>query len=358
MQGRIIAAVSIVAAVAAGYWWYTHDSGARANIAPTSEAASKAQSGDLSPAAVLSIKVGKASPLPVAAKASSVPTLGHEFDTARTLKPLYDRLTGPGAPTTPEARFILYKILATCATRTDRKPDEPPRQSTAERRKAFADGIQDSNPDKQKRLAAFDSLASRCDGFEGVTTNTADLDAMREAAARAGDPAAQAAQVAHDVFTVRMTSEKPAGTLPIDETQMASVRQVLASRDPDAILAAGTILSNTFPNVVLEVGPNHDAIDDGRAAMSAWQLVACEYGMDCGPNSRAVLGACAFSGQCGAGNVPDLVFYYQATPAQAQLIDQYRQAFRSAVDGGDPGQLQVDWRSHHPPATYGFTTSP
>ncbi len=108
---------------------------------------------------------------------------------------------------------------------------------------------------------------------------------------------------------------------------MANLRQVLASRDPDAILAAGTILSNTFPNVVLQVGPNHDDVD-GRASMAAWQLVACEYGLDCGPDSRAVMNACAWSGQCGAGNVPDLVFYYQATPNQAQLIDQYRQAFR------------------------------
>jgi hypothetical protein len=357
MQPRIIVIVLVVAAIAGGYWISSRKAETTASIAGAP--ASKTQSADLSPSAVLSINVGKPSvlPPPPEGRGAAIPTLGHEFDTARALKPLYDRLTGPGAPGTPEAKFILYKILATCAARTDRKPDDPPRQPTAERRKSLADNISDSNPDKQKRLAAFDYLAGRCEGFENVTTSKAELDRMREAAAQAGDPAAQASQVAHDVFDLHETPEARAGSLPIADAQLASLRQVLASRDPDAILAAGTILSNTFPNLVLEVGPNHDEID-GAASMAAWRIVACEYGMDCGPNSRTVLNACAYQGQCGAGNVPDLVFYYQATPNQAQLIDQYRQAFRSAIESGDPSALQADWRGHRPTTTYGFTTSP
>jgi len=358
MQPRTPVIVLAVAALAGGYWIYSQKQETKASVASAPASMPKAQSADLSPSAVLSIKVGKASALPPSqGKAAAIPTLAHDFDTARALKPLYDRLTGPGAPGTAEAKFILYKILATCATRTDRKPDDPPRQPPAERRKSLADNISDSNPDKQKRLAAFDFLARRCEGFENVSTSTAELDGMREAAARAGDPTAQASQVAHDVFDVHRTPSTPWGTQPINDAQLASLRQVLASRDPDAILAAGTILSNTFPNVVLQVGPNHDELD-GAASMAAWRIVACEYGMDCGPDSRSVMAACAYQGQCGAGNVPDLVFYYQATPSQAQLIDQYRQAFRAAIENGDTSQFQADWRAHHPPMTYGFSNYP
>jgi hypothetical protein len=351
--------VVIVAAIAGGYWLSSQKPASNASVAPGPAPGSAASGNpaDLSPSAVLSIKVGKPSALSAKARDSAVPTLGHEYDTARMLKPLYDRLTAPGGPSTPEAKFILYKILATCASRTDRKPDAPPKQSVAERRKALADNISDSSPDKQKRLQAFDALASRCDGLENLTTTGADLDRLREEAARAGDPGARASQVAHDVFELHTTPETPAGKVPINETQLADLRQVLASHDPDAILAAGTILSNTFPNLVLEVGPNHDEIN-GAAAMAAWRLLACEYGMDCGPDSRSVMAACAYQGQCGAGNIPDLVFYYQVTPNQAQLIDQYRQAFRSAVEGGDLGQLQADWRNHRPDMSYGFTTYP
>jgi len=119
-------------------------------------------------------------------------------------------------------------------------------------------------------------------------------------------------------------------------------RQAIA----DALLE---LLSNTYGNEALQV--NGEDID-GPMAHAAWRLVACEYGLDCGPDSRPMAIACAAQNHCGAGNVADLTLYYEATPNGAQLIDRYRAAFRQAVDSGDWTRIRPSWRPHNPSNGY------
>jgi len=33
--------------------------------------------------------------------------------------------------------------------------------------------------------------------------------------------------------------------------------------------------------------------------------------------------------------VPDLIYFYETTPNQAQLVEQYRQVFRQAIEAND-----------------------
>ena len=111
----------------------------------------------------------------------------------------------------------------------------------------------------------------------------------------------------------------------------------MASRDPDAIRAAGTILSNSFNDLAVQVG---DETVDGMASMQAWRLLACEYGMDCGPGDRQLVSACAFAGHCDATTVADLVYFYEISPSHAQQVDRYMQVFRDAIESENWSQVQ------------------
>jgi len=284
------------------------------------------------PSVVLSIDVSKPSARAGAPHTRPPLTLAREFEQAATLRPLYDRLSAPGAAATPEARYVLYRILGTCARRTDPAPGVPSQTDRAERRKQLEASIPDANPLKAVRLKAFDDLG-RCAGMEGVTTTKAELDRLLDEAAQQGNAPARALQVQRD-----LGSDMPRGGAPANAAQLQALRDAVASRDPAAIAIAGTVLSNTFNDTVIEVGDNHDALDN-VASRQAWRLLACEYGLECGSGNQELQTACAFLGRCGPTTVPDLIYFYETTPNQAQLVEQYRQVFRQAIEANDWGGL-------------------
>lgn len=315
-----------------------------------------------SPSVVLSINAAKASPVPAAA-IDIVSPMAREYEKARNLKPLYDRLKAGGA-NTPEGKYFLYKILARCASRSDRAPSSSPPRTTADRRKELEAQIPMTSKDRDKRLAAFDQVnaTERCAGLEGLTTTKADLELLLKEAADAGDPKARALMTTNEV----MASSKPIapGTSPansggpgITDAQYQALRDAIASRDPEAILIAGTTFSNTFRDAVVEVGPDHEELQN-RASMEAWRLVACEFGADCGPNSAALQVACAYGGQCAATTVPDQIYYYGVSPYEAQLIDQYRQLFHNAATNNDWSGIDLSRRPNNSSSRYMFNNTP
>ena len=280
-----------------------------------------------SPSVVLYINASKPSPAPPVAPSANASATAKEYFTAKGLKPLYDRLAAPGAAASPDAKYYLYRILSGCATRTD-PPGEGRLKSVADQRTRLETQIPAASRDRAKRLAMFDELmVQRCDGMEKVATTQADLDKLLADAAAAGDPKAKALLAAKDL-------NMPHGDVSIADAQLRTYQEAVASRDPEAILIAGAALSSTYRDEVTEIGPNHDEMQ-GRAAYEAWRLVACEFGLECGPNSRQLQSACAFNGQCAASTVPDAVYYYGVTPYEAQLVEQYRQVFRNAASNND-----------------------
>lgn len=310
-----------------------------------------------SPSVVLSINAAKASPIPVASMDAMSP-MAREYQKAKNLKPLYDRLKAGGAAT-PEGKYFLYKITARCASRTD-QPSATPSKSLADRRKDMEAQIPMTNPDREKRLAAFDQLnaSERCLGLEDTKTTKAELDQMLKDAAAAGDPKARAAVTASEIGA----SGGPVAGTPgpngpggpsITDAQYQALRDAIASRDPEAIAIAGMTLSNTYRDAVMEIGPNHDELQ-GRASMEAWNLVACEFGAECGPSSPSLQQACAYGGQCAATTVPDQVYFYGVTPYEAQLIDQYRQLFHNAAANNDWSGLELARRTNNANSRYYF----
>jgi hypothetical protein len=305
-----------------------------------------------SPSVVLSINASQPSTMPKAANANVRSPMALEYATARSLKPLYDRLSAPGGTGTAEAKYILYKLLSSCAKKTDAKPPSGPTKDTSQRRRDLEAMIPESSPDRAKRLALFDQMSSRCEGLESLTTSKADLDKLLADAAKDGDPKAQARLAAP-----AMTNGPNGSKMTITDDQYRALQAAIASRDPEAITIAGTALSNTFDDAVFRIGPTQDELSN-RASMEAWRLVACEYGMECGPDSPSLATACVYAGHCAANTVQDQVFYYGVSPYDAQLIDQYRQLFRNAVANNDWSGLALSRQPNTSGSRFFFGSSP
>lgn len=272
-----------------------------------------------------------ARPMPVKA------TLFNEYLGAKQYKALYDRLHGSPEGQTAEGRLVLYEILRNCANITEGKrwqwkPSTPKRDD-------FVQGLAASDPQRDQRIAAYDGFtANHCAGFDNVTITQADLDRMLADAAAAGDPRARAMSIEQELAIARRNQGRDNAT--ISDGQIQSLKDALSSKDPEAIRVAGRVLSNSWHDYSLRVGPDQSPIEP-RAFMNAWLVLACEYGQPCGSDTPRLQQACAFQGHCDAQNFPDYLYYYGSSPHDSQLLVQYRSLIQSAIETGDWSQIQV-----------------
>lgn len=287
---------------------------------------------------VLSIVPGAARR--ASAPAGTVPALSPlmaEVSAARDYRPIYDRIVAK-ANRTPEESYVLADLLERCAKVAERNSRNTARMTMAgeEPRKRFLASLSDKDPQRDKRLAAFEVLArDPCEGMVGVeTTEKAIRDLVREAAA-GGDPKARVKDVAQQIFD-SMRDEKGGfrlGRMPaITDVQLDTVRSAAASRDPHALHEAGAVLAFQYSNLNVRVGDNQVPVDF-EAFRDAWTLAACAYGYPCGPQMRHIAHACALLGRCGAADYREFLFFFQHPPQQSQLIDEYTGHVLRAVQG-------------------------
>ncbi len=97
---------------------------------------------------------------------------------------------------------------------------------------------------------------------------------------------------------------------------------------------AGNILSSTLGNLVIRTGDQERPIDQ-RAFYNAWNLAACDAGLDCGPANPMLLQGCANNGNCDAQSMRDYLFFYGNSPQQSQLITEYQSQLGRAMQTGD-----------------------
>jgi hypothetical protein len=286
----------------------------------------------LASSAVLKIDPGR-NGAPAAARP---PTLYDEFLAVKQLKPLYDRLKASPEGQTPEGWYLLYEMLRRCATITDGSVRRPYIRPMPKREELVA-SIPANDPHREKRLAAFDDLdTNRCAGFEGVTISAAQLNKLLADSASAGDPKARAVAVAQELAQ----SGRRLYGQTLTDAQVETLRQVLGSRDPAAMVVAGRLLSNTWNDLTVRIGPDGQVVEP-RAFVNAWQILACDYGYPCGADNTRVLAECALQGHCQAASLQDFLFYYGGSPHDSQLVSQYQAILRNAVETGDWSQLSV-----------------
>lgn len=137
-------------------------------------------------------------------------------------------------------------------------------------------------------MAAGESLAAPCRGFESHRIDPNEVLALLRYAADGGEARARAR-----LLLLRDVSA------PKDDV-LDELPSLLARLDAGVVRDVGAFLVRGETEVTLG-----DAVVPARVAVIAWELAACDLGYACGADSRLTLGQCAFGETCGAASYED-----------------------------------------------------
>ena len=330
------AVIAILAAVllALMAWWAFDE---RSEPASASGGAATAQRTSQRSASSASGARGTApmrSPMWTRPDPNAKPTLFGEFLRAKSYRALYDRLNGTAEGSTSEGKLVMYEILKACTSagqRTSWRGSVPGRDF-------FMASIAATDPQRDRRIAAYESfVVDKCAGLE-LTATTAGLMKLLEEAAAMGDPKARA--IAMEQQLLQSRRERTDGQVTLSDEQVRTLQSLAGTRDPEAVRAVGRVLSTGWSDYGLRIDGDPAPIEP-RPFMNAWLVLACEYGASCGGETPRMQQLCAMQGYCDAEAWPDLLFHYLASPHDAQRTLQYRNVLRAALDTGDWSRLVV-----------------
>ncbi len=261
----------------------------------------KSPKGSLNPDAVLVIAPRSREMV----KAPESPPLSpavREYYTARSFAAVHARLKA-STSRTPEENWLLAEILQNCATIVD---DPSPRRSPETfgpaARDRFVASIAPNDPDRDRRIAAFDRVnVDRCEGLRDLKVTHKEIRALYEAGAAGGDAKSRARLVGQEIGeqTIGPDGKEAEGAVPkISDTQLETLRQAMASGDPVAMRAALALLTVNYDNMSLRDA--NDRPVDRSALLRAMGMYACQLGENCGPDSDYLAHFCAMEGECGA----------------------------------------------------------
>jgi hypothetical protein len=274
---------------------------------------------------------------PVGMRASQVAS---EFRSTRDLKAFADALLARKQQLTADERFHLAKALETCLFANSVNEDLA--SYSAKQRRQFLATIPASDPNAAQRVAAYDTVddATRCLRFRGTKIAQRDIDDLYHAAAQLGDPRAQARLLTAEI-------QRSVQSLPRDEAgnpqripaeDLARLVAILETGDPEALLTVGGMLAQSPFKEQLRIGPNEE-VPEPTAFIGAWNLVACDMGLDCGSQHRDLQQACAFASYCGAGHFEEHYQTFVASPFVFQQAQRYRSLIESALQTRNWAQI-------------------
>ena len=158
-------------------------------------------------------------------------------------------------------------------------------------------------PENWTRERAFDRSIRHCVAFDGAPISPVLVLDLLQSAARDGDPRAIAR-----TLLFRDLAESKAGSFEV-------VTRLLATGDAHVIRDVGLFL--TRGESTLKLGEDRAPVRATTLAV-AWELVACDFGLDCG-DSKMLANLCAWQGQCGAFSFDDWLGRY--TESAEELAD-------------------------------------
>ena len=257
-----------------------------------------------------------------------------DFRSGRNLRALYERLAALPSPTA-EQQYVLADLIDKCggyARNREYLLKNGQVLAPEQARSQFLATLSDRDPDRAKRVAAFEHVATgACLDFPEIKDANQRARALREAAAAAGEPKARAWALQMEIASANKGSSR--FTSSVTDEQVAKMKDIVATGDP---LAMGMVMRNMFnvglENASLRLAGTGAAVD-GNALASALELIACDDGADCGADAQDVARACAYQGQCQAGNLHDLMLGYRLPAASAQVLAPYVEGLRRAQAG-------------------------
>lgn len=151
---------------------------------------------------------------------------------------------------------------------------------------------------------------------------------LRRRAADAGDPVAQGLTNDRDVAT--SCGGVPAGQQQPNQQAHwqcvhAAARErlaaIFAQRDPRVLEAVPRILMAMGPRTMNGSEFLRNSTFQSNDLQVRWILVACQFGLDCGPTGRALRWACASEGACGYAHYHDYAADRLLPPATLRQLD-------------------------------------
>ena len=194
--------------------------------------------------------------------------------------------------------------------------------------------------------------------FESTPDRRALFDELK--ASGAADAHFFVARILRDCFedrpipVIEVQQQNWQGVQKKDPRAMASALKTgQMDSNTDPLKMAATLLEKNDPYIIADLavfmaGPAGGFVIDGRlvdrsasaAAMLAWEMVACDYGGQCGPNSPAVLHACADKGICGIASFDHLARV--TMPDDYQRALDFRAQIRAALQYRDFAAIGLD----------------
>jgi hypothetical protein len=326
----------ILVAGAFAWWWRSGDEAPANAPAKTAAGASTALPVDsvlrVRPAQTAS--PGNAPTTPV--KARPVSPLIAQYRAKRNFAALHAAVQGAS---TPEALYLRAEIYRTCARPEGKTAGDLARERAGDRDR-FAAGLAQGVAGASQRLDAYDRLhADPCQGLDLGSFDPAELARLVAAAADAGDPRARAWQLAERIERSRFGNPANDATgYDVSAADFEQMRQLMSVADPEVVLDLQGVLASSMQHGSMRL--NGEPVDQG-SLYSALSLLACDLGASCGADAQTLLTNCAYRGRCATGSLYEYLYYYEASPASAQQIDNYRRAWLAMLNAGDLSGLTL-----------------
>ena len=259
----------------------------------------------------------------------------NEYAHAKSYKSLYDRLR-PASSRTPEEAWVLARILKQCSLQAGEAHTEIKLDAAVAR---FSDALSPRDPSRDRRIAAFRAtLQGHCEGLGNLQATPEMIHDLLATAAAAGEPKALAQLVEDDLWAQLRRNANPDAQgyvlAAIGNAQVGDLKRAAESGDPYALVTAAQVLAFPLANLSLQSASDGRPIE-AETFVAAAELLACESGYPCGPDSYRVEAGCAYQGRCEAQSLREYMFFYALAPDASQRLAEYQAALSRAVRDHD-----------------------
>lgn len=239
------------------------------------------------------------------AESNQQPGIRAQFERADDLRSYVDDLAAKAAAGDPDAAWMISRVYDYCASYSV-NPSSYARDSETM-------AVASASTELSLRMHR-NRVATRCRGFsrkDGL--NQALIVESRRFAAKAGSlPAEAALFAARDPLYAGPAYEK------------ALVERIRYSRDPEAYLAISEAMGLSANDKRWDI----EGLYGVPHADLAWQLAACQLGLDCGPRSSLMTMYCANAGICSSNADQDFHSFVFDAAVPRQGADRIQEMVR------------------------------
>jgi hypothetical protein len=263
---------------------------------------------------------------PSAAERARAITLARisEFEAGRGWRELVERALNQPGSLDLEERYLAARAMDICEAQRGQTRDR-----SAEREN-FIKNLPTNETQRADRLKSYQQLnLDPCAQLQGLNLSRELIQRMLQEASLEGDAKSRVLLLEKEI----RTNPQPVRTSGLSHEQRSTLRDALTSQDPAVIRRTGEILFSAQSNWQNTFGPEKERVEPWLVS-AAWRLVACDYGMPCGPDSTVVLSACAYSSRCNAQSQEQLMQMYDLGAQRFQDVQRYRAIIAQAITEG------------------------